>query len=100
MSYGSGGRPHFNLCSCSASSSSLIFLRPERNLGPPDTIGARYAARVGTRPAGHPGLDYVPELIALAGRAKPTDRGPRHDVNTTLPLDSAALAAWVTTHLR
>ena len=67
---------------------------------PPDTIGARYAARAGTRPAGHPGLDYVPELIALATRAKPLDRGPRRDVDTTLPLDSAALAAWVSAHLR
>jgi glucokinase len=67
---------------------------------PPDSIGARYAARVGMRPAGHPGLDYVPELIALAGRARPLDRGPRHDVDTTRPLDSAALAAWVAAHLR
>ena len=67
---------------------------------PPDTIGARYAARVGTRPAGHPGLDYVPELIALAGRARPLDRGPRQDIDTTRPLDSAALAAWVAAHLR
>jgi glucokinase len=67
---------------------------------PPDTIGARYAARAGTRPAGHPGLDYVPELIALAGRARPLDRGPRQDVDTTRPLDSAALAAWVAAHLR
>ena len=67
---------------------------------PPETIGARYAARVGTRPAGHPGLDYVPELIALAARARPNDRGPRQNIDTTRPLDTQALAAWVTTHLR
>jgi len=66
---------------------------------PPETIGARYAARVGSRPAGHPGLDYVPELIALAGRAEPTGRGPRHDVDTTRPPDGAALAEWVNAHL-
>jgi len=66
---------------------------------PPETIGARYAARVSSRPAGHPGLDYVPELIALAGRAEPTGRGPRHDVDTTRPPDGAALAEWVNAHL-
>ncbi len=65
----------------------------------PETIGARYAARVGSRPAGHPGLEYVPELIALAGRAEPIGRSPRLDVDTTRPPDGAALAEWVNAHL-
>lgn len=64
---------------------------------PPEVVGARYATRVGQRPAGHPGLDYVPELQALAARAVPMDRGPRLTVDTTQPLDRAALAAWVAT---
>jgi len=62
---------------------------------PPETIGARYAARVADRPAGHPGFDYVPELIALATRARPLDIGLRLDIDTTGPLDPASLSAWV-----
>jgi glucokinase len=62
---------------------------------PPETIGARYAARVGARPAGHPGLDYVPELIALAGRARPLGRGPALEVDTTAPPDAGRLRAWL-----
>jgi len=64
---------------------------------PPETVGARYAARLGNRPAGHPGADYVPELIALAERAAPTGLAPRFDVETTAALDLPALLAWLHT---
>jgi glucokinase len=62
---------------------------------PPDTIGARYAARLGSRPAGHPGADYVPELIALADRARPTGLAPRFDLDTTQPPDLADLRRFL-----
>jgi glucokinase len=62
---------------------------------PPDVIGARYDARLGARPAGHPGREYVPELVALAARAAPTGLAPRLDVDTTRPLDTGALAGWL-----
>ena len=62
---------------------------------PPDTIGARYGARLHQRPAGHPGADYVPELIDLAKRATPTGLCPRFDVDTTGPLDQTALTDWL-----
>ena len=62
---------------------------------PPDTIGARYGARLHQRPAGHPGADYVPELIDLAKRASPTGLCPRFDVDTTGPLDQTALTDWL-----
>lgn len=62
---------------------------------PPDTIGARYAARLGSRPAGHPGAEYVPELIALAHRARPTGVAPRFDLDTTQPPDLAALRRFL-----
>jgi glucokinase len=62
---------------------------------PPETIGARYRARLDKRPAGHPGADYVPELIALAARAAPTGLAPRFEVDTTEPLDLAAITAWL-----
>ncbi len=57
----------------------------------PDTIAARYAARVGSRPVGHPGLDYVPELHALATRARPLDAIPIVVADTEAPLDPDAL---------
>jgi glucokinase len=62
---------------------------------PPETIGARYRARLDKRPAGHPGADYVPELIALADRAVPTGLAPFFDVDTTEPLDLPAITAWL-----
>ncbi len=62
---------------------------------PPETVGARYAARLGQRPAGHPGADYVPELIELAKRAAPTGLAPRFDVDTTQATDLPAVVAWL-----
>lgn len=61
---------------------------------PPDEIGARYARRVGERSAGHLGLDYVPELLALARRAEPLTGLPTFTVDTTAPLDLAGMAGW------
>ena len=54
----------------------------------PDVIGARYLSRVGERPSGHLGADYVPELIALAARAKPLGPFSMIDVDTTLPVQA------------
>lgn len=62
---------------------------------PPETVGARYAARLGKRPAGHPGADYVPELIELAKRAAPTGLAPLFDVETTAPLRVSELVEWL-----
>ena len=62
---------------------------------PPAVIGERYASRVATRSEGHPGLDYVPELIALAERAKPTGCAPWLAVDTTQPLDIGPVLSWL-----
>jgi glucokinase len=62
---------------------------------PPQTVGARYQARLDARPAGHPGADYVPELIDLARRARPTGLSPLFDVETTRPPDIPALISWL-----
>lgn len=64
---------------------------------PPEVVGARYAARLDSRPKGHPGADYVPELMAMAARAAPTGLAPRRDIDTTVPLDLAALLDWLST---
>lgn len=57
----------------------------------PEVVGARYGARVATRPAGHPGLDYVPELVRLAEAAKPLGIGAVVEVDTETPVDAEAL---------
>lgn len=62
---------------------------------PPETVGARYAARLDKRPAGHPGADYVPELIRLAQRAAPTGLAPMFDVDTTQPFKLSAATEWL-----
>lgn len=62
---------------------------------PPEVIGARYGARAGKRLPGHPGADYVPELIALAARAEPTRFGPVIEVDTTNQINIGKLTRRV-----
>ena len=62
---------------------------------PAEIIGARYAARVAARSGGHLGLDYVPELIALARSARPLGDFPRFEVETVAPLRETALRDWL-----
>lgn len=62
---------------------------------PPEVIGERYRARLGRRHTGHLGESYVPELIELAGRARPLGAYPLFDVDTTAPLDLPAAGAWL-----
>ncbi len=64
-------------------------------VAPPETIGVRYANRTRDRPAGHPGKDYVPELIELAARAEPLRLGPILEVDTTTAADAGAIVAWL-----
>jgi glucokinase len=66
---------------------------------PGEVLGERYAARLDQRLPGHPGADYVPELIELAKRAAPLKRGPLLDVDTTAPIDFDAIVAWAETVL-
>lgn len=61
---------------------------------PADVIVERYRARLASRHPGHPGAEYVPEIPALAARAGPLHRGPLLDVDTTVPVDAADVAAW------
>jgi glucokinase len=43
-------------------------------------VGARYAERAERRRDGHPGAEYVPELLELARRAKPLGGFPLIEV--------------------
>ncbi len=64
---------------------------------PPADIGTRYAARVETRSGGHLGLDYVPELVALAERAKPLGQIPTYEADTTQPFGAEDFMRWLQT---
>lgn len=57
----------------------------------PQTVGDRYAARAESRPPGHPGPEYVPELMALAARAAPLRIGRLVEVDTRSVMDPATL---------
>ena len=62
---------------------------------PGDVLARRYGERLGSRSAGHPGADYIPELVALNERAAPTGRGPCFAVDTTAPIPFDPLLAWL-----
>lgn len=62
---------------------------------PPVMLAERYAARVATRSAGHPGLKYVPELVALAERATPTGCAPCLAIDTAKDLDIEPVLSWL-----
>lgn len=62
---------------------------------PSDVLVERFTARLGERHPGHPGAAFVPELIALEQRARPTARGAIHDVDTSKPVDFDAITAWL-----
>jgi len=61
----------------------------------PAVVAERYAKRVGSRPAGHPGLEYVPELERLATTARSLGSFPSVSVDTEQALDPARLEAEV-----
>jgi predicted kinase len=59
------------------------------------TVGERYRSRLADRHSGHLGAAYIPELVELADKARPLGAFPVLDVDTTRPLDSAALLSWL-----
>jgi len=62
---------------------------------PPEVIGERYRARLSDRHAGHLGESYIPELIALAGRARPLGDFPFYEVDTSAAFDLEKLSSWL-----
>lgn len=66
---------------------------------PGAALAERYGARLDNRPAGHPGADYIPELVQLAARAEPLRIGPVLDVDTTVATDADAIVAWLRSSL-
>ncbi|MDL2409368.1 ROK family protein [Rhizobium calliandrae] len=57
--------------------------------------GERYASRLKNRLPGHPGAEYVPELVALADRAEPMGCGAVMTVDQTKEPDMADVTGWI-----
>lgn len=66
---------------------------------PGPVLAERYLSRAATRAPGHPGPDYVDELLALNARATPLGRGPCLPIDTTALLELDAVLAWISTAL-
>ena len=47
----------------------------------PEVVAERYRSRLSVRKEGHPGEEYIPELISLAQNAKPMNIGTLYHVN-------------------
>ena len=62
---------------------------------PGAVAGERYASRLKERLPGHPGAEYVPELITLADRAEPMGCGAVMTVDQTKEPDMEVILAWV-----
>ncbi|MCT4703245.1 AAA family ATPase [Enterobacteriaceae bacterium H20N1] len=56
---------------------------------------ARYAQRLDVRRPGHPGEEYLPELLRLADSAQPMALGPVYTVDQSHPLDTQTLLEWL-----
>ncbi|MFB0712596.1 AAA family ATPase [Buttiauxella noackiae] len=62
---------------------------------PGDLAAERYALRLGVRRHGHPGEEYLPELVKLANNAKPMSLGPVYIVDHREPIDTDGLLTWL-----
>lgn len=61
---------------------------------PGELAAERYASRLADRLPGHPGAEYIPELIALAERAEPMQLCPVYIADQTKPVSNETIIAW------
>lgn len=66
---------------------------------PGELAATRYAQRLEARRSGHPGEEYLPELLKLADSAQPMAIGEVFSVDQVKPLDARTLLSWLTGHL-
>jgi glucokinase len=66
-----------------------------------EELSTRYLSRVGLRHEGHPGKEYIPELLDVAARAHPINLSDVFRVDTTYPdqVDKQGITAWVAERL-
>ncbi|WP_158784578.1 AAA family ATPase [Pantoea sp. BAV 3049] len=61
---------------------------------PGELAAQRYESRLANRLPGHPGAEYIPELIALAERAEPMRLGPVYIADQTKTAEPNNLLNW------
>ncbi|MGB9096102.1 AAA family ATPase [Erwinia sp.] len=61
---------------------------------PGELAAERYASRLADRLPGHPGAEYIPELVALAERAEPMQLSPVYVADQTKPVSNESIIAW------
>lgn len=65
----------------------------------PSLVAKRYKERCGLRIKGHPGEEYIPELMALAKKAGPMQVGETFIVDQDAGVNTTELLCWVKNHI-
>ncbi|TAI99115.1 AAA family ATPase [Pectobacterium versatile] len=65
----------------------------------PDRVAERYQTRINDRIKGHPGSEYLPELISLAHQAQPMGMGKCYTVDQDKEINYQELIQWIKIHL-
>ncbi|MBT9184918.1 AAA family ATPase [Pectobacterium punjabense] len=65
----------------------------------PERVVERYQKRMSERIKGHPGDEYLPELISLAHQARPMCIGKCYTVEQDKEINHQELIQWIKTHL-
>ncbi len=66
----------------------------------PELVSERYKSRCVCRVKGHPGEEYIPELMLLAGKARPMALSEVYTVDQDLRCDDRDLIGWISQHLK
>ncbi|MCL6353113.1 AAA family ATPase [Pectobacterium polaris] len=64
-----------------------------------DRVAERYQARINERIKGHPGDEYLPELMSLAHQAQPMRIGKCYTVDQDKEINHQELIQWIKKHL-
>ncbi|ATA19568.1 hypothetical protein EDC48_12088 [Gibbsiella quercinecans] len=65
----------------------------------PERVADRYKSRCTRRVKGHPGEEYIPELMRLAHKAQPMGIGDIYTVDQDAEIDNEGLILWVSNHV-
>lgn len=65
----------------------------------PENVAERYKSRCACRVKGHPGEEYIPELMQLAERAHPMQLGEVYTVMQDQEINHAELISWINQQL-
>ncbi|MFE8047109.1 AAA family ATPase [Brenneria goodwinii] len=65
----------------------------------PELVAKRYKLRCATRVKGHPGEEYIPELMLLAEHAQPMGVGGIYTVDQDKGMNNEELISWVKSRL-